>query len=103
RCSNAMALPHLYKKFSADDLYTKLTVAGIVFTIIFELGYFPFTRPPFDPLGYLIGRDFVNTWMGAGAALAGNPQPWFDFDTYNRALQALFGPSFPEHNWSYPP
>src|SRR6185503_928583 len=34
---------------------------------------------------------------------AGNPQPWFDFDTYNRALQALFGPSFPEHNWSYPP
>jgi len=74
-----------------------------VFTIVFELGYFFQTRPPFDALGYLIGRDFVNTWMGARAALAGDPSPWFDFETYNAALKNLFGPNFPEHNWSYPP
>src|SRR5262245_42658969 len=98
-----MALSELYKKFSADDLYTKLTVAAVAFTVVFELGYFSQTKPPYDALGYLIGRDFVNTWMGARAALAGNPQPWFDFTTYNAALQSLFGSAFPEHNWSYPP
>lgn len=61
------------------------------------------SNPPFERSGHLIGRDFVNTWMGARAALAGHPAAWFDFATYNAALQQLFGPAFPRHCWSYPP
>ncbi len=87
----------------ADELYGKMTVAAVVFAVVFEIGYFSNTHPPFDALGYLIGRDFVNSWMGARAALGGDPAAWFDFQTYNGALRALFGADFPEHNWSYPP
>lgn len=87
----------------AEELCGKMTVAAAVFAVVFEIGYFINTHPPFDALGYLIGRDFVNSWMGARAAVAGNPAAWFDFETYNTALRALFGAEFPEHNWSYPP
>lgn len=87
----------------ADELYGKMTVAAVVFAVVFEIGYFANTHPPFDALGYLIGRDFVNSWMGARAVWSGHIAAWFDFETYNAALRALFGPNFPEHNWSYPP
>ncbi len=49
-----------------------------------------------------IGRDFVNMWMGAHAALSVHLHAIFDFPSYSRALHALF-PRLPEHNWSYPP
>jgi alpha-1,2-mannosyltransferase len=88
---------------SADDIYKKMAVAATVFAIVFEAGYLLTSSPPYDGLGYLIGRDFVNTWMGARSTFAGGPAPWFDFDTYNAALAARFYPEFPHHNWSYPP
>ncbi len=87
----------------SDDLYKKMAVAATVFAVIFEAGYLLTAAPPYDALGYLIGRDFVNTWMGAHSALSGGPAAWFDFDTYNAALAARFYPDFPHHNWSYPP
>jgi hypothetical protein len=87
----------------ANQLYTKMTVAAVVFALVFEAGYFLSVKPPFDMLGSLIGRDFVNTWMGARAALDGQAAAWFDFDTYNRALQQMFGTNFPQHHMSYPP
>ena len=52
-----------------DDIYKKMTVAATVFAVIFEAGYLLTSAPPYDGLGYLIGRDFVNTWMGANSAL----------------------------------
>jgi alpha-1,2-mannosyltransferase len=67
----------------ADDLYKKMAVAATVFAVVFEAGYLLTSSPPYDGLGYLIGRDFVSTWMGAHSAFAGGPAPWFDFDTYN--------------------
>ena len=88
---------------SADDIYKKMAVAATVFAVVFEAGYLLTSSPPYDWLGYLIGRDFVNTWMGARSTFAGGPAPWFDFDTYNAALAARFYPEFPHHNWSYPP
>ena len=87
----------------ADDIYKKMAVAATVFAVIFEAGYLATSAAPYDGLGYLIGRDFVNTWMGARSALAGGPASWFDFDTYNAVLAAQFYPEFPHHNWSYPP
>jgi alpha-1,2-mannosyltransferase len=80
-----------------------MAVAATVFAVIFEASYLATSAAPYDGLGYLIGRDFVNTWMGARSALAGGPAPWFDFDTYNAVLAAQFYPEFPHHNWSYPP
>ena len=53
--------------------------------------------------GYVIGRDFVATWIGAKSALALNPAAWFDFDAFNAGLEEMFYPGFPVHNWSYPP
>ncbi len=58
---------------------------------------------PLDAAGYAVGRDFVNVWNGARLALAGEAAILFDRDAYQASLAAAFGPSFPDHNWSYPP
>jgi hypothetical protein len=86
-----------------DELYAKMAIAAAVFMVVFEIGYFAVSKPPFDALGYLIGRDFVNMWMGARAVLTGDPSPYFNFEAYNIALRGVFGPAYPEHNWVYPP
>lgn len=92
-----------------DEIYAKFTVAAAVFFVVFELSFFAvskapsFVLPSVDVSGYAVGRDFLNTWMGGRAALAGNPGAWFDFATYNTALREILGPTFPDHFWSYPP
>src|SRR5262245_19921713 len=86
-----------------NELYKKIFVAAGVFFVIFEVGYFANSSPPFDALGYLIGRDFMNMWTGWRAVAAGDPASFYDFQVYNTVLRGIFGPSFPEHNWSYPP
>lgn len=90
---------------ASDQFHAKITVAATVFAVVFVGAYLYSAAPPFDALGYLIGRDFVNTWMTARAAIAGDGSisTWFDFDTYNSALKENFGPGFPEHNMGYPP
>jgi hypothetical protein len=87
----------------SDEFYAKMTAAAVVFAIVFEGAYFISVTPPFDPLGYLIGRDFVGTWMSARSVLEGQSVAWFDFDAFNAALQQLFGPDFPLHHLTYPP
>jgi len=86
----------------AGDLYAKATVAAGVFFAVFAVAYLAQLRHWHEALGNLIGRDFVNTWMGARAALSGQVQQLFDFPTYLRALVQTLGP-LPPHNWSYPP
>jgi hypothetical protein len=85
------------------DLYLKATIAAATYFAVFEIGYLAGTKPPFDPLHYLIGRDFVNTWMQGRAAFYADPGHWFDFAAYNAALHRQFGALLPAHNWSYPP
>jgi hypothetical protein len=55
----------------ADDRYKKMVVAATAFAVMLEAGYLLTSVPPYDGVGYLIGRDFVNTWMGAHSAFAG--------------------------------
>jgi alpha-1,2-mannosyltransferase len=88
---------------SKDDIYRKMTVAGAVFFVIFEIGYLFTTTPPFDGRGYVIGRDFVATWIGAKSALALNAVALFDPVAFNAGLEAMFYRGFPVHNWFYPP
>ncbi len=71
----------------------------ILFVITAAIGI----RPPYDVGGYVIGEDFVNTWMSGRAALTDNPGPWLDPHLYNAAVRHIFGAGFPEQNWSYPP
>jgi alpha-1,2-mannosyltransferase len=33
-----------------------------------------------DPVGFPVGRDFLNTWMGGRSAFSGGPAAWFDSD-----------------------
>jgi alpha-1,2-mannosyltransferase len=57
-----------------------------------------------DSGGFPVGRDFLNTWMGAKSAFSGGPAAWFDFHVYNEAVQQVTGdPNLPPLFWSYPP
>lgn len=93
----------------ADELYVKLTVAGAVFFITLEVAYLvvgglpPLAKPWVDATQFVLGRDFLNTWMGGRSAFFGGPAPWFDLHVYNAALRAMLGTNYQEHYWSYPP
>ena len=94
----------------AETAYLVFTIAAVALCLAFlDLDFTilkaqSFAAFAFDPSGYPIGRDFLNTWMGARSAFAGGPAPWFDFAAYNAALRDVTGhPDFPLHFWSYPP
>jgi hypothetical protein len=85
------------------ECYVKLAFAAGVAALALEVIYLLSSPLPYDMVGYLVGRDFVNVWMGAQLALTGDPTPWFDTNTYNDALAQMFGAGYPRHWWSYPP
>lgn len=92
-----------------DDVYAKLTVAGATFFIVLEISYLviaglpPIAKPWIDGTDFVLGRDFLNTWMGGRSAFFGGPAPWFDLHVYNAALRDMLGAPYQEHYWSYPP
>ena len=85
------------------DLYIKLALISGLFVAGLMIPYLWTSSLPFDASGHVIGRDFLNTWIGARSALAGDPSRLFPDEAYNTALQALFGANYPWHSWSYPP
>jgi alpha-1,2-mannosyltransferase len=92
-----------------DELYAKWTVGAAVFFVMLEIAYLTFgglpptLRPWVDATHFVLGRDFLNTWMGARSVFEGGPATWFDAQTYNAALRQVLGAPYPEHYWSYPP
>lgn len=96
-----MALPAA--RAPATDLFFKLAFAAGLTVVLLEIGYLIYSPLPFDPVGYMVGRDFVNTWLGAKLALTGNPGAFFGLDAYRHLLADNFGPTYPLHIWSYPP
>ena len=96
-------------KAPADDVYAKLTVAAAVFFVMLEISYLlmaglpPIGKPWVDGTHFVIGRDFLNTWMGGRTVFGGGPAVLFDAGSYNAALRAMLGTVYPEHFWSYPP
>jgi len=48
-------------------------------------------------------RDFINYWVGAQLARAGDLPTLFSYEAYYGHLQSLFGQGYPIHSWSYPP
>src|SRR6516164_3927566 len=95
----AATVPHA----AARDSFFKLALAIGVLVVGLEVGYLLYSPLPYDPVGYLIGRDFVNTWVGGELALSGRPQTHFAVDAYNGLLAQKFGSEYPLHIWSYPP
>lgn len=49
----------------------------------------PIDKPWVDGTHFVLGRDFLNTWMGGRSAFFGGPAPWFDLHVYNQALIAV--------------
>jgi len=96
-------------KTPVEELYAKLTVSAAVFFVMLELSYLvfaglpPIAKPWVDGTHYVIGNDFLNTWMGGRSAFFGGPAPWFDLHVYNEALRQMLGVPFPDRYWSYPP
>lgn len=86
-----------------DPLYLFFILASAAFFAIVFGAYYHLSHPPYDSVHDLDGRDFVNMWMGARAALARAPDMLFEFHRYNGALRQLFAPDLAAHNWSYPP
>jgi alpha-1,2-mannosyltransferase len=111
----ADVLPHIElrvpgaSKAGVDDVYAKLGIAFAVFFIVDAIGLAIFSGwPPahgpwLDPQHNLLGRDFVLFWMGGRSFATGGPAQWFDSNTYNNALHAIFGNQYPPALWSYPP
>jgi alpha-1,2-mannosyltransferase len=85
------------------DLFFKLAFAFGVVIAGLEIGYLLKSPLPYDAVGYSIGRDFVNAWLGAKLALSGNPAPYFEYTAYQTLLAQHFGANYPIHIWSYPP
>jgi len=104
-----VAQPAPAGKSSIDELYAKLTVAAAVFFVALEISYLAFAglpplgRPWVDGTHFVLGRDFLNTWMGGRSVFFGGPAPWFDPAVYNAALRDLLGVPYLLHYWSYPP
>jgi hypothetical protein len=88
---------------SNAELFRKLALASGIMVAVLEVGYLLSSPLPYDPIGYLVGRDFANTWLGSRLALTGDPSAHFGFVAYNMALKEMFGPDYPAHIWSYPP
>lgn len=88
---------------AVDPIYGKFAAGFAIFFALFEVFYFATARLPYDIVHQLVGWDYLNTWMGAHAALFGKPQEFFEYRHYNAILHEFFpGAKYP-HNWSYPP
>jgi hypothetical protein len=98
-----MTLPATVPHAAARDSFFKLALAIGVLVVGLEVGYLLYSPFPYDPVGYLVGRDFVNTWVGGELALTREPQAHFAVDAYNALLAEKFGGRYPLHIWSYPP
>ncbi len=85
------------------ETFVKLALACGIAVAGVEIGWLLIAPFPYDVTGHMIGRDFVGTWLGAKAALGGDPAQYFGFEAYNMWLRGFFGAAYPPHNWSYPP
>ena len=85
-------------KSPAEDLYYKWMVAAAVSLVALEISYLTLAGfPPIEGLWvgdthFVIGRDFLNTWMGGRSAFFGGLES-------RDALRAMVGTTYPECYW----
>jgi alpha-1,2-mannosyltransferase len=79
-----------------------IALIGLIALILYAGSYLALSHPPRDQYGFVLGRDFVNTWMGAKTVLAGHARDVLQVGLHMRRLVDALG-AMPPHNWSYPP
>jgi hypothetical protein len=80
-----------------------LTLIGVILLApIFWLVYRPVGGWS-DLHGYVLGRDFINMWVGPKVAESFGTGVLFDLGAYHKAMSMILGTDVPFHNWSYPP
>lgn len=84
------------------DAQLVLSLVAAVGLVLYFALYLQGSAPPRDPFGFVLGRDFVNFWMGGRAALEGRVGDLFHLGVFQKRLQDALG-AMPPHNWSYPP
>lgn len=79
-----------------------VAIVALAGLIVYVAAYLAQSDPPRDQFGQIIGRDFVNTWMGAKTVLEGHAREVLQVGLHMHRLTDALGP-MPPHNWSYPP
>lgn len=75
--------------------------AGMLGAYLFSLhGHPPFLH---DKVGYVLGRDFVNTWFYGKAAFLPHPGLFYDHRFYMDWVHKTIPQDICNHLWSYPP
>jgi hypothetical protein len=99
--AEAVLLPA--RRQTASERFFKLALAFGIGIAVLEGAYLCYSKWPYDVQGYMVGRDFVNAWVGAKLAWTSDPGAFFGIKAYTRLLADTFYPGFPFHIWSYPP
>lgn len=91
-----------------DELQRLLRVFTLVFAVVALSSYAISIRIeaplPRDFRDFVLGTDFLNTWMMGRATLTdAQPERNYRMPHYNAQLHAMLGPDYPLQQWSYPP
>src|SRR5260370_32053379 len=78
----------VYAYFTAVGVGILLGIVGLDFKLAAAQSFPTFVL---DPVGFPVGRDFLNTWMGGRSAFSGGPADWFDLNVYGAALLKVTG------------
>jgi hypothetical protein len=73
----------------------------LLFIPILQTNYWPVGNGV-DVVGYPIGRDFINVWVGPRLAFGDHVWKLFNLQAYHAAIGTEFGQPLPWHNWGYP-
>jgi hypothetical protein len=84
-----------------DPRILLVLLSALLFVPVLSLFYWPTTNGV-DVIGYPIGRDFINIWVGPRLAFGDQLWALFDLKAYNAAIGTQFGQPLPTHGWSYP-
>jgi alpha-1,2-mannosyltransferase len=102
-----MTIPAIFKsKISAPDLQRLLWLWTAIALTAFGRTFYEIYMPAGgdrDVRNNLIGRDFLNIWMGARAAVEGTVSTLYTIPDYMKDVHKLFGADYPQYNFSYPP
>jgi len=89
---------------SHTPLYVKafvILISGAYFLML--LAYHISLHSGFDFSGHLVGRDFINMYLGGNLIGEGRMAVLFQTAQYLDSVREWLGPNYPIHNWSYPP
>lgn len=103
-----MSIPGIFKsKVLAPDILRLLwlwtIIAVAAFGRVFYKIYLPTGGSGRDVRNNLIGRDFLNIWMGARETIDGKASSIYTISDYMAEVHKLFGADYPQYNFSYPP